>query len=64
MESIIKLRQESELVVTFIKKFQNENKYNAEFLDEYNAKFTAEFNKYLNSNKFSQETIDFFSDHN
>ena len=51
---------ENEQVLNFIKNWQDKNEYNPKFLDEYNAKFNAEFNDFLNSNNFSQETINLF----
>lgn len=51
---------ENEQVLNFIKNWQDKNEYNPKFLDEHNAKFNAEFNDFLNSNNFSQETINLF----
>ena len=58
MEALIELvREENQKVLDFIKTWQSKNEYNPKFLDEYNSKFNAEFKDYLQSNNFSQETL-------
>lgn len=52
--------QENNIVLDFIKEYQSKNEYNPMFLDEYNKKFNAEFNHFLNNAKVSQKTKDFF----
>ena len=51
---------ESQKVSNFIKNWQSKNNYNPRFLDEYNAKFNAEFNYFLENSNFSKETISIF----
>lgn len=52
--------QENNQVLNFIKEYQSKNEYNPMFLDEYNAKFNAEFKQFLDNAKLSQKTKDFF----
>lgn len=58
---ILIAREENERVLYFIKEYQRKNEYNPKFLDEYNAKFNAEFKEFLNSGNFSQKTIELFT---
>jgi hypothetical protein len=60
-QSIESMQSENDKVLNFIKEFQSKNDYNPKFLDQYNAKFNAEFNDFLNSGNFSQKTIDLFT---
>lgn len=52
--------QENNKILSFIKEWQSKNDYNPLFMDEYNAKFNAEFKHYLDSVNVSQETKDFY----
>lgn len=52
---------ENNRVLDFIKTWQGKNDYNPKFLDQYNAKFNAEFNDFLKAGNFSSETIKFFT---
>ena len=54
------LRTENEEIQKFIKNYQSKNEYNPRFLDEYNTKFNAEFDYFLNNSNFSKKTINFF----
>jgi len=60
-QSTESIKSENDKVLNFIKEFQAKNDYNPKFLDQYNAKFNAEFNDFLNSGNFSQKTIDLFT---
>lgn len=52
--------EENNKVLNWIKEWQSKNDYNHIFLDEYNVKFNAEFNHFLNTSSLSQTTIDLF----
>ena len=60
METKIKNTTEEQKVLNFIKEFQAKNEYNPIFLDEYNNKFNAEFNYFLEVENFSDETKNIF----
>ena len=60
-QTIERVRQENKTVLNFIKEWQSKNEYNPKFLDEYNAKFNAEFRDFLQSNDFHPETIKTFN---
>jgi len=62
-ESILSIETvltENEKIQNFISDWRNKNNYDPQFINEYNAKFEAEFNHFLNSNDFSEETINLF----
>lgn len=48
-------------IQAFCVDYRNKNEYNPQFLDEYNAKFNAEFKQFLESGNFSQKTIDLYT---
>ncbi len=62
-ESILSIEtvlSENEKIQNFISDWRNKNNYDPKFINEYNAKFKAEFNHFLNSNDFSEEAINLF----
>lgn len=60
MKTVKKILSENERVQNFIKEYQLKNNYNPVFLEQYNAKFNAEFNRFLIDGNFSQETVNLF----
>ncbi len=60
MNTVKKILSENERVQNFIKEYQLKNNYNPAFLEQYNAKFNAEFNQFLIDGNFSQETVNLF----
>lgn len=60
MKTVEKILSENEKIQNFIKEYQLKNNYNPAFLEQYNAKFNAEFNQFLIDGNFSQETINLF----
>jgi len=48
-------------IQTFCTEYRDKNEYNPKFLDEYNAKFNAEFKEFLNSGNFSQKIIELYT---
>ena len=61
VESIL---NENERIQKFILDYQSKNDYNPKFLDEYNAKFNAEFTDFLENGNFTKETINLFKNQN
>jgi len=48
-------------IQTFCTEYRDKNEYNPQFLDEYNAKFNAEFKEFLNSGNFSKKIIELYT---
>lgn len=55
-----RLQAENKAVLSFINDWQSKNEYNPRFLDEYNAKFRAEFNHFLENSNFHTDIVEFF----
>jgi len=60
MSTVKKILSENKRVQNFVKEYQLKNNYNPAFLEQYNAKFNAEFNQFLIDGNFSQETVNLF----
>jgi hypothetical protein len=60
MKTTENILKENERILKFIEEYKKNNNYNPNFLDEYNAKFNAEFNDFLDNGNFSVETINLF----
>lgn len=61
-EEVQQVVNENNQVLNWIETWQAKNDYTPKFLDEYNAKFKAEFNDYLDTSNLSESTIKLFKD--
>lgn len=54
-------KKQHEAIRKFCTEYRDKNEYNPQFLDEYNAKFNAEFKQFLESGNFSQRIIELYT---
>lgn len=54
-------KTQHERIRKFCTEYRDKNEYNPKFLDEYNAKFNAEFKDFLESGNFSQRIIELYT---
>lgn len=64
LDSVERALEENQKILDFIKEYQEKNAYDPRFLNEYNAKFIAEFNHFLETSNFLEKTIKLFKSEN